>query len=133
MRFIVQLFLNILFFFLYAVIGLKGADELFLFTGLDSENNLSSYLSWGKFFLVFIFFIAIALLSVSTTYAILREKPRLTKGEPSIAMDGQDETPETVMDLIDDRAGKISVEPPKVNSTKKTSRTKKTVRSKNKK
>lgn len=119
--------LNIFFFLLYTIAGRK---ILMAFAVVDILD-LGDSLSWGEFFNVILFFSSVVFFSMASSYAILVKSPekKIKKGiieddespevTPDIVIDGKEETPESLIDIIEDKSGKVFTQPPKVKKKKK--------------
>jgi hypothetical protein len=127
MKFLFPFSLNVFFFLLYAIVGIKIIEKTPFADFLEFENSVS----WGKFFSAIIFFAGVSLVSILTSLAILAKSNdhEMKKGialddkdlevTPDVTIDGKEENRDTLMDLIDDKSGKIFTEPAKQKKKKK--------------
>ena len=128
MKALVYFPLNIFFFALYGIVGLKIIET----TPYSNILYLGDSLSWNELFLVVVFFVIIAFASVSTTYSVLAgfekseefktgnaedvESPEVT---PDVEIDGREETPDNLIDIIDDKTGRVFTQKSKPKKKKK--------------
>ncbi|MDH4263392.1 MAG: hypothetical protein OEV78_10155 [Spirochaetia bacterium] len=127
MIFFYQLLLNSFFFIIYSIIGFKVIES----TSYAKLIFIEDSVPLGKFFFIILFFTAVAFFSISTSYAVLAKSrtPKLKKGialddqdievTPDFTIDGKEEDKENLMDLIDDKSGKILKESTKSKKKKK--------------
>ena len=126
MKFFYQLFLNLFFFALYFIAGFKIIEATSFGSIMQDENSLS----WNKFLIVIIFFMIISFASIGTTYSVLaRSQNKIKKGimlddkdvevNPDVVIDGKEDSPDNLMDIIEDKTGKIFTEPVKSKKKKK--------------
>ena len=124
-----QFLLNVFFFILYGITGFYYFKQ----GNPDIEQNIRVFVSWQKFFVLFLFFSCVAFLSIFSTYAfsgILKNnrKGKMSDSEasgevtPDIIIDGVDETPDTLIDILENKAGKVFPQEPKRTAKKKSPR-----------
>jgi len=132
MKFFYQLVLNIVFFAIYGIVGSRIVSRTSYAALLEPDGSLV----WGKFAFAVFFFIVVALFAIASSYAVLAgaKASPMKKGialddtnievTPEFVVDGKEETPESLIDIVADKSGKIFKDPPK-NKIKKNIKKKK--------
>ena len=126
MNFFFQLLLNLFFFILYGVIGYKLLE-------MSPYANLFQFeitLTWMRFIQLIIFFSAVVFFSIASSFAMAKKSEKKTKKgiplddkdlevTPDVTIDGKEDTPESLIDIIDDKTGKVISNPKKAKKNKK--------------
>lgn len=125
MNFFIRFLLNLFFFTLYSIIALKISEEIPLLYNLLTDVP-SVPVSWFRFLIIFSFFCLVSFFSLSTTYAftstkkarLKNKKPKTSSENPEVTIDGKEESPAKVMDVLENNSGKVYTEPAKNKDSK---------------